>query len=83
MHVISTTQARKQFSALIDHVRISRRPVAIGRRDRAEVLLIKFSEQMNSELDDITNINQTSGSFDFLEQEPDLYTKDDLIQSYV
>jgi len=83
MKVIRTTDARKHLSALVNAVRFSNKPIAIGRRDKAEVLLIKFPEHANYELDAITNMNQFGGAFEFLEEEPDLYTREDLIESYV
>ena len=67
----------------MDAVRSSNKPVAIGRRDRAEALLIKFPESANALLNDVTNMNAYGGGFDFLEDEPDLYNRNDLTVSYV
>lgn len=75
--------ARKKISAIIDAVRFTNKPVAIGRRDKAEALLIKFPESANGLVDDMTIKNIYGGGFDFLEQEPDIYSRDDLITSYV
>ena len=83
MKVISTSDARKHLSALVNAVHFSNKPIAIGRRQKAEVLLIKFPEHANHQLDAITNMNQFGGAFDFLDDEPDLYTHEDLIESYV
>ncbi len=83
IHVIPTTQARKHLSALIDRVRFSHESVAIGRRDKAEALLIKFPGLMNTQVDEWTNINQQGGGFDFLQKEPDIYSLDDVKKSYV
>lgn len=83
MKVIPTTEARKRLSELVNKVSYTNKPVAIGRRDRAEVLLIKFPDQANDQLDDMTNINQFGGSFDFLKDEPDLYTREDITKPYV
>lgn len=83
MKTITTTNARKQIAKLIDTVRDTGDVFAIGRRHKPEVLLIKFPTEYNAELDDITNINAYSESFSFLEDEPDLYTVDDLKKSYV
>ena len=83
MKVISTTDARKRFASLVNAVHRSRRPVAIGRRQKAEALLIHFPEFANDGLDEMTNINQYGGAFDFLAEEPSLYTRADLKKRYV
>lgn len=83
IQVISTTHARKHLSALVNRVRRSRHPIAIGRREKAEALLIRFPEHASPEVDEWTNINQYGGAFDFLEDEPDIYAPDDLIKPYV
>lgn len=67
----------------MDAVRFTNKPVAIGRRDKAEALLIKFPESANNLVDEMTNMNVYGEGFDFLKQEPDLYSRDDLITSYV
>ena len=78
MKTISTTEARKNIKTLVDIVRETGAVFAIGRRDQPEALLMKFPRDYNKELDEITNMNAYSGSFSFLEQEPDLYSIDDL-----
>ena len=83
MNVVRTSVARRHLSAIMDAVRSSNKPVAIGRRDRAEALLIKFPESANALLNDVTNMNAYGGGFDFLEDEPDLYNRNDLTVSYV
>lgn len=82
MTVIPATEARKRFSELVNHVRYANTPVLIGRHDTAEVLMIKFPSQHNPALDEATNMNQYGGAFDFLEQEPDLYSYDDVKKRY-
>ena len=83
MKTITTTNARKQIAQLINTVRDTGDVFAIGRRNRPEVLLIKFPAEYNSELNDITNVNTYSESFSFLELEPEMYTVDDLKKRYV
>lgn len=83
MRIILTTTARKHLSKLVNTVRYSRKPIAIGRRNKAEVLMIPFPTSFNSELDELTNFNSYGGGFDFLEDEPDLYSSTDLKKSYV
>lgn len=83
MKTISTSKARMNIKKLIDLVRDTGEVVAIGRRDNLEALLIKFPRDYNKEFSEITNINAYSGSFDFLSNEPDLYSISDLKKKYV
>jgi len=83
MKTITTTNARKQIANLINTVRETGDVFAIGRRNQPEVLLIKFPSEYNSDLNDITNVNTYSQSFNFLDDEPELYTKSDLKKPYV
>jgi len=78
MKTITTTNARKNIKALIDRVKETGEIIAIGRRNNLEALLMKFPKDYNKELSDITNINAYSSSFNFLANEPDLYSIDDL-----
>lgn len=83
MKTISTSNARMNIKKLIDLVRDTGEAVAIGRRDNLEALLIKFPRDYNKELNEITNVNTYSDSFEFLASEPDLYSASDLKKNYV
>lgn len=83
MKTVSTTNARKHIATLINEVRETGEVIGIGRRKKIEALLIKFPHNYSKNVSDITNINTYSQSFDFLEDEPDLYTVDDLKKRYV
>ncbi len=83
MKIITTTNARKQIAKLVEAVRERGDVFAIGRRNQPEVLLIKFPNEYNPLLSDITNVNTYSESFSFLDKEPDLYSVADLKKSYV
>lgn len=83
MKNITTTNARKQIAKIIDTVRDTGDVFTIGRRNRPEVLLIKFPAEYNNNLNDITNVNTYSESFAFLENEPELYSVNDLKKRYV
>lgn len=83
MKVITTTKARKDLAKLVNSVVYTNRPIAIGRRDKAEALIIKFPQETNMSLEETTNMSQYGGAFDFLEDEPDLYSVGDLKKSYV
>jgi len=83
MKTISTTEARKNIAKLVDAVRESNAVFLLGRRNVPEAVLLKFPSEYRAEVSDITNVNAYSGSFDFLKDEPDLYTVDDLKERYV
>ena len=83
MKTISSTHARKHIAKLITAVRETGDVFAIGRRNEIEVLLIKFPSEYNKSLNDITNINTYSQSFDFLDGEAELYSVADLKKRYV
>ena len=83
MRIVTTTQARSSLADIVDYVKFKNCPVGIGRRNKVEVLLVKYPEQLNTAVNDITNANHAFGSFDFLESEPDLYTADDINKANV
>ena len=83
MNIVSTSKARQRLAQLVNMVRYTNRPVAIGRHNKAEVLLIKFPENTSPAVDQITNMNQYGGAFDFLADEPDLYSRKDVKKAYV
>ena len=83
MKQLSTTQIRDHISEVIDEVRYRGEVFAIGRRDKMEALIFKYPEYMNQKLSELTNFNANSSSFDFLEGEPDIYSRKDLKKNYV
>ena len=83
MKTITTTNARKQMSKLVETIRDTGDVFAIGRRNRPEVLMIKFPSEYSREVNEITNINTYSESFAFLDDEPNLYSLSDLKRKYV
>jgi hypothetical protein len=54
----------------------------IGRRSSIDALIIQFPSAYNKELNEITNINALSHSFDFLKEEPEIYSMEDLKKKY-
>jgi len=78
MKTISTTDFRKNIKEIINRARYGGEVFAIGRRNAPEALLMSFPSMYNGKLDEITNINAYSQSFDFLAAEPELYSLNDL-----
>ena len=62
---------------MIDHVKYRGEVFAIGRRNSIDALLIKFPEAYNKNVSEITNIAAYSKSFDFLKDEPEIYSSSD------
>lgn len=77
----STTEARKHFSEIVDRVKYEKIIISVGRHDKQEVLIVPKPE-LSEDLP-ISEINAQSGSFKFLEDEPDLYSLKDLKKRYV
>ncbi|PIP69118.1 hypothetical protein CO033_01200 [Candidatus Nomurabacteria bacterium CG_4_9_14_0_2_um_filter_32_10] len=79
---LSTTEARERISDLVNIVSTSRKSIVIGRRNVPEVVLIPFPAFWNGKLSEITNINAYSKSFDFLVNEPEIYSIEDVKNKY-
>ncbi len=83
MKIITTTKARKDIGNIINQVKYHGDVFAIGRRNSIDALLIQFPETYNKDVNDITNANAYSRSFDFLGTEPEIYSALDLKKKYV
>ncbi|MDO8552303.1 MAG: hypothetical protein Q7S01_02100 [bacterium] len=83
MKILTTTSARKHIGDIVNRAKYRGEVFAIGRRDSIDAVLIGFPRFYNAALDDITNVNAYSRSFDFLENEPDIYSASDLKERYV
>lgn len=83
MKIITTTAARKKIGHIVNRVKYHGDVFAIGRRHSIDALLIQFPQVYNREVDDATNVNAHSKSFDFLHGEPELYTASDLKKTHV
>ncbi len=70
------------MKALIDRVKYRGEVFAIGRRNSIDAVIVQFPSNYNKNIDDITNINANSRSFDFLKDEPDIYSREDLKKIY-
>ena len=81
MKIYSTTEARKKLGDLVNQVKYKKIAIGIGRYDKCEVLIVPAPE-LDEEIP-VTKINAEGGAFDFLEDEPDIYTLDDLKKRYV
>ncbi len=79
---LSTTEVREKISDLVNIVSTSRKSIVIGRRNVPEAVIIPFPLFWNGKLSEITNINAYSKSFDFLSDEPEIYSKKDIKHKY-
>lgn len=80
MNTISTTQAREHLGEYLDELaRGESQAFVFGRRNEPEAVLIKFPTFYNKKVSDITNVNSYSKSFEFLNDEPEIYSTKDLI----
>lgn len=78
MQHISTSKARTMLPKWIDMLKERDGVFVIGRRNLPEAVLIKFPSEYRKDVTDITNVNAYSSSFDFLNDEPELYTLADV-----
>lgn len=80
MNTISTTQAREHLGEYIDKLKSGESEAFIfGRRNEPQAVLIKFPTLYSKKVSDSTNSNIYSKSFDFLSEEPELYSEKDLL----
>ncbi|MEK7068807.1 MAG: hypothetical protein AAB947_00315 [Patescibacteria group bacterium] len=82
MKVLTTTVARKEIKTIVDRAKYRGEVFGIGRRDSIDAILIGFPRAYSNEADDITNVNAYSKSFDFLADEPDMYSTADVKKRY-
>ena len=82
MKIMTTTKARENIKQIIDRVKYRGEVFGIVRRNSIDAIVIQFPETYNRNSNDITNINTYSKSFDFLKDEPDLYSVSDLKKRY-
>ena len=78
MTIISTSKAREMLPQFIDSLKESDGAFVIGRRNIPEAVLIRFPSSYRKDVTDSTNVNAYSSSFDFLYDEKDLYTIEDV-----
>lgn len=83
MKTISTTNARKNFKSVIDLVTDSDEVVVIKNHNTPEIIMMKYPKHYSSNFSDMTNFMANNPAFDFLADEPDIYTTDDLKKKYV
>jgi len=78
---LSTTELRENISDFMDIVSAGK-SLVLGRRNVPEAVLIPFPNLWNGKLTEITNINAYSKSFDFLVDEPEIYSIKDVKNKY-
>jgi hypothetical protein len=74
MNILSTTKARDMLPALIAKVKETGKVFVLGRRNLPEAILMRYPIEYAVNASDIANINAYSRSFDFLNDEPEVYT---------
>jgi hypothetical protein len=70
------------IKSLVDQVKYKGEVFGIGRRNSIDAVIIQFPHTFNKQLNDITNVNAFSKSFDFLKSEPELYSFNDIKKKY-
>ncbi len=75
---LSTTKLRERISDIMDIMSKKGNPIVLGRRNVPEAVIIPFPSIWNGKLSEITSINAYSKSFDFLADEPEIYSIKDI-----
>jgi hypothetical protein len=81
MRVIPVTEGRKRLGELMDIVKYQHAVIALGKNGKAEALLVALPG-IGTDFS-TTAVNAESPSFDFLDDEPNLYSQSDLKERYV
>ena len=81
MKIVNITEARKNFRGIIEATQKHNEIFVVERHDKEEAIIMKFPTDYSVSVGDITNVNAYSSSFDFLADEPDIYTYDDIKKS--
>lgn len=79
MKIVSITEGRKKLGELVDIVKYQKQPIALGKHGRADAFLVASISEEEWPTADMLS---ASSSFDFLKDEPDLYTRADLKKKY-
>lgn len=77
MKIITTTKARQNIGEIVNRVKYRGEVFGIGRRNSIDAVIMPFNKNYNPELNETTNLAAISKSFDFLKDEPDLYSLSD------
>lgn len=80
MKVYSISEGRKILGELVNQVKYLKKPIALGKHGKADVLLISLTDEDTIPIGEMASASE---SFAFLEQEPDLYSLNDLTKRYV
>lgn len=81
MKVFSITEGRRKLGELVNTVKFQRCTIALGNHGKPEALLIANTAPKDAPLS-LAAVNAASGSFAFLEEEPELYAVTDLKEHY-
>lgn len=82
MKILNTTEFRRNLADFIREVYEGNKSIILGQHDKPRAILIKYPDTYKEDFSDISNMNAYSGSFNFLEDEPDLYSKKDIKEKY-
>lgn len=80
MDIYPLTEARKRLGELVNMVKYQKQVIALGKNGKAEVFIVAIPQEEDIPIMDIC---AQSTSFSFLDDEPDIYSVDDLKERYV
>lgn len=81
MNIVSTSVFRKDLGNYVDMLTMGKsKGFVIGRYDQPEAVVVPFPKQFRNDLSDSTNVAIYGGAFDFLKDEPDIYSVKDTLE---
>ncbi|MEK7200517.1 MAG: hypothetical protein AAB672_00070 [Patescibacteria group bacterium] len=83
MQTITISEAKRDMQKIINRVKNRGDVFAVRTKKIIDAVIMQFPPNYNDNLNDITNINTNSKSFDFLKYEPNIYSFSDLKKRYV
>lgn len=83
MTTISSSQARAQWNRLLTSVATTKKPYIIETHGKGIAMLIHLPVEYSRGLSDVTNMALYGGALDWLAEEPDIYSINDAVETYV
>ena len=81
-NVISTTDFRKNISGFLDTVSSTGQVLTVGRRNQPDVVVMAYPKHYREDISELSNLLANNPAFDFLQHEKDIYSLDDIVETY-
>ncbi len=82
MKTVTATYARQNFRDVVDYVKTTGNMVTIKNHGSREVIIMKFPKTYDPRFSEIANLNAYFAADSEIKDEPDLYSRADIIKQY-